>query len=666
MNSRTLHEENLKKMFLFDKFYDRQWEVIENLLKGKRVLLIEKTSFGKSLCFQYTGKYLYDNGYGMTIVFSPLIALMRDQVQNLKNKGINAEFLNSEQSNEEKNEVVTKAKNGKISILYIAPERQESFEWLELVKNIKISMIVIDEAHCISTWGHDFRPNYKRIINIVELLPKGMPVLAVTATATNKVAKDIARQLGQNILTMRGSLNRENFELAVVNVKTEDEKMLNIASFLKTIDGVGIIYTGTRGNTQIYSDWLNYLKIPSIPYHAGLTGDERINIENAFYNNEYKVIVSTCAFGMGIDKPDIRFIIHTQIPDSLLQYYQEIGRAGRDGLLSKIILFNKDDDKEIRKRFISQSKPPLISYLKTIESIKQKIGTHNNLVKEVNVKRNQMRVILQDLIEQDIIYKDGRYYFFKNSDAQFDYSIFQPMIDSKSLELENMIEYTRISSCRMKYLCNYLEDHSTSDCNRCDNCKKKSPLFEIKNEIIEKLNYFNSNHFVEQYIGSDKIRVVASSYYGTSNIGEIIHRCKYETKEDFPETCVNRVVSAYKKYYEKHDLVLFVPPSISGNLVENFAKKVAQNLGIPLSDSLIKTRETKPQKECVSAITKNENLKNAFRINDLSIIKNKNILLIDDIIDNGATIKNIAKYLLQNGALNVEAIVIAKTLVGDE
>lgn len=670
MNSRITHEINLKKIFSFDKFYDRQWEVIEKLLLGERVLLIEKTSFGKSLCFQYTGKYFFNNKQGITIIFSPLIALMRNQIQNLKKQGIEAASLNSEQTQEENQKIIQQALAGKIALLYIAPERQESLEWIEFIKQVKIAMVVIDEAHCISTWGHDFRPNYKRIIDVVGLLPKNMPVLAVTATATNTVANDIKEQLGENAKVMRGSLERENFELSVININTEDEKMLRIASLLHSIDGTGIIYTGTRANTQIYSDWLKYLGISSIHYNAGIGGEQRILVENAFYKNEYKVIVSTCAFGMGVDKPDVRFIIHTQITDSLLQYYQEIGRAGRDGKPAKIILFNKDDDKKLRQRFILQSKPHQSIYLKTIESIKHKIGTLHNLVKEINVKQNQMQVILQDLIEQNIIYKDGRNYIYKNSDAIFNYSQFQRFKDYKSSELEKMITYTTISSCRMEYLCNYLEDITAIKCGKCDNCKQKPLIINIDNDLKEKLNDFKSHYFIEEYIGSkDKtkaIHVVASSYYGTSDIGEIIHRCKYENGGDFPKVCVDRVVMAYKKFYKGHNLILFVPPTISGKLVENFANKVATKLNIQISDTLIKNRETKPQKECTSAITKNANLKDVFEVNDLNIIKNKNILLIDDIIDNGVTIKNIAKYLLKNGAKKVDALVIAKTLIGDE
>lgn len=212
----------LKNKFGFDKFFDEQWETIDLLFKGKRVLLIEKTGFGKSLCYQFPATQFE----GLTIIFSPLISLMRDQVKNLNEKGIKAKYINSEQSGEENTQTIQDAIDGKIKILYIAPERQENQEWLEAVRSMDLSMIVIDEAHTISVWGHDFRPAFRRIINLVKLLPQNLPVLATTATAIRRVQLDIEKQISGNITSIRGELIRENFELYVIKVTCEDEKLI--------------------------------------------------------------------------------------------------------------------------------------------------------------------------------------------------------------------------------------------------------------------------------------------------------------------------------------------------------------------------------------------------------------------------------------------------------
>ena len=204
----------LQETFKLPAFYDEQWKTIEKILNGERVLLIEKTGFGKSLCFQFPATVFK----GTTVIFSPLIALMRVQVKKLQSLGITAKCINSEQSIEENSLIINEAKQGKVKILYIAPERQENSEWIEATRQMDLSMIVVDEAHCISAWGHDFRPAFKRIINLVKLLPKGLPVLATTATATKPVEQDIANQIGNGISIIRGNLMRDNFKLFVIKV----------------------------------------------------------------------------------------------------------------------------------------------------------------------------------------------------------------------------------------------------------------------------------------------------------------------------------------------------------------------------------------------------------------------------------------------------------------
>jgi ATP-dependent DNA helicase RecQ len=251
--NRDKAEQLLKQRFGLDRFYDEQWETISRVIRGERLLLIERTGYGKSLCFQFPA-ILFD---GLTVVFSPLIALMRDQVSKLQALGIIAKCINSNQSDEENINVITEAKQGTVKILYIAPERQENMTWLEEVRHMKLSMVVVDEAHCISVWGHDFRPAYRRIINLVNLLPKGLPVLATTATATKRVEHDVASQITGELNVIRGNLLRENFRLYVVNVQSDDDKLIWLAQNITKLDGTGIIYTGTVVETELISKWFD-------------------------------------------------------------------------------------------------------------------------------------------------------------------------------------------------------------------------------------------------------------------------------------------------------------------------------------------------------------------------------------------------------------------------
>ncbi len=660
----------LQEKFGLSNFYDKQWMTIEKILNGERVLLIEKTGFGKSLCFQFPAVVFS----GTTVVFSPLIALMRDQIKKLEKLGIAAKCINSEQSSDENSQIINEAKQGKIKILYIAPERQENSEWIEASRQMNLSMVVVDEAHCISVWGHDFRPAFKRIINLVNLLPKGLPVLATTATATKKVQEDIARQISGDITTIRGSLMRDNFRLFVAKVSSEDEKMIWLGQNLEKIHGSGILYTGTRVDTEIYQKWLEYLKISSISYNAGLDPDSRIAIEQGLMNNKWKCIVSTNALGMGIDKPDIRFIIHTQIPQSPVHYYQEIGRAGRDGASSYIILFYNPEDKKLPEAFIEGSRPSIKKYEKVIEAIKSELLGKRDLMKITNLKQNQRRVITADLIEQGIIREvsTGRvkkYEFIPNS-KPLDTKAFEKLRDAKLQDLDCMIKYVETTDSRMKFLCEYLGDNPEQNFNNCDNTGKKKIKVAITTDWQDKLNKFRENYFPELEVeskGSNIVNGVAGSYYGASNVGRIIYRSKYEGGGDFPDFLLNLVIKAYRKTFakDKFDLIVYVPPTKSGDLVKNFAQKVSHALKIPISHNLQKSRETQEQKVFSNIYLKRDNIKNAFAYIDADEINGKNILLIDDIFDSGATIKEIGMMLTKSGANKIMPLVIAKTVGGD-
>jgi ATP-dependent DNA helicase RecQ len=670
MPSRREAEIKLKTIFGFDKFYDEQWETIEKIFKGERVLLIEKTGFGKSLCFQFPATQ-FD---GTTVIFSPLIALMRDQVKKLTALGISAKCINSEQTPEENSQIINEAKAGKIKILYIAPERQENSEWIEATRQMNLKMVVVDEAHCISVWGHDFRPAFRRIINLVKLLPTGLPVLATTATATKRVEQDVAQQIGGNITTLRGNLMRDNFKLFVVKVNSEDEKLIWLGKNLEKLPGSGILYTGTRVDTEIYSKWFEHLKISSTGYNAGLDPESRIAIENGLMNNQWKCIISTNALGMGIDKPDIRFIIHTQIPQSPIHYYQEIGRAGRDGQPSYIILFYNPKDKELPEAFIEGGRPSIKKYEKVTAAVKEELLGERDLMRRTNLKQNQIRVIKADLIEQGIIRevmigKSKKYEFVPNSQP-LNTKTFEELRNAKTKDLDSMIQYVETTESRMKFLCDYLGDTSNHTFTNCDNTGEKKIVVQTPQEWIDKLQAFREDYFPELEVeanGSNIVNGVASSYYGVSNVGAALHRSKYEGGGDFPDFLLKLVLKAFRKKFgqEKFDLVVYVPPTSSGDLVKTFATTVAQILKFPISHNLKKLRQTSEQKVFENSYLKSDNVKDAFTFSEPNEVNGKSILLIDDIFDSGATVKEVGRILTNFGAVKIAPIVIARTVGGN-
>ena len=735
--TRSEAEIKLKRIFGLDHFYDEQWRSIERILRGERILMIERTGFGKSLCYQFPATQ-FD---GITVVFSPLIALMRDQVRSLCERGIPAAYINSEQSSEENQNSIQRALNGEIKILYIAPERQENEEWVEATRQLKLSMVVVDEAHTISTWGHDFRPSFRRIINLVQLLPQSLPVLATTATATKKVQYDIEQQIGGNLTTIRGNLIRPNFQLQVVKVQSEDEKMIWLAENLNSINGTGLIYTGTRKDTEVYAKWLRFAGINATDYNAGFDADTRKSIEQGLMQNKWKCIVSTNALGMGIDKPDIRFVIHTQMPASPIHYYQEIGRAGRDGKPTRIILFynekkNGNDvatDSLLPLSFVEGSRPTTKIYQKVISLLQEEPLSERELLKKSNLKTMQVRVIKADLIDQGIIkevlYGKIKKYEYQYNAPALNTESFEALREAKLKDLHAMEEYIYTDMPRMKYLCSFLDSDETVEYSNCDNTNLERIMVSVTPEWMTKLEDFREMYFpcLElsswttrkggfrlRYIAPGKIQVektvknemgeiierpikeysnninlleynpeereiikghlgkasrlvdgYAASYYGVSNVGAAIHRSKYENGGDFPDFLLKKTLSVVgKKFRDIHfDLVLYLPPTKSGDLVKNFATKFARVIGVPISHKLIKIRITQEQKMFQNSYSKQENVSDAFDI-DEDIVKDKCIVLLDDIYDSGATLKEVGKLLTQKGAKCIVPIVIAKTIGG--
>ncbi|MDO4164063.1 MAG: RecQ family ATP-dependent DNA helicase [Bacteroides sp.] len=675
---RSQAEAILKQVFGLEHFYDEQWKTIKRLLNGERMLLIERTGFGKSLCYQFTAMLLE----GVTIVFSPLIALMRNQVNTLNAKGIPARYINSEQTQEENAQSIQDALEGNIKILYIAPERQENQEWIEATRRMKLAMIVIDEAHTISVWGHDFRPAFRRIINLVNLLPKDMPVLATTATATLRVQRDIEKQIGGDLQTIRGELVRSNLRLYVVETKSEEEKMIALSRWLNRLPGTGLIYTGTRIQTEQYTQWLKYVGIDCIGYNAGLEAEQRKDIEQGLMENRWKCIISTNALGMGIDKPDIRFIIHTQIPASPIHYYQEIGRAGRDGKPTVIILFYNSaiddngipEDYKLPKTFIESARPSIDKYEEVISLLQEEPLGLFDLMRKTNLKQTPIRVIKADLIEQgiikEVVYNGLKKYEYQFNAKSLNTDSFKELRLAKLRDLDKMIEYVYTNQPRMKYLCDFLGDYSRKDYKNCDNTDLVKRHIQITNEELMQIHTFRETCFPILELGDTKtnlINGVAGSYYGTSHVGAIIHTCKYGRKEDFPDLLVKTTLKAYHKQFgDKHfDLILYVPPTISGDLVKHFALKIGNILKIPVSDILKKKHTTNAQKVFQNHLLKKDNVSDTFIISEPEQVKGKSILLIDDIYDSGATIKEIGRMLTDMGTTEIAPLVIARTVGGE-
>lgn len=317
----------LKQYWGYDQFRSSQEDIIKSVIDGNDTLALLRTGAGKSICYQIPALCLP----GKTIVISPLIALMQDQVDALNKRDIHAKAIYSGIGYRQVDLILDNFVNGPLKILYVSPERLETDIFLERFKLSDVSLIAIDEAHCISQWGHDFRPSYFNIKNLRELKPD-VPIIAVTATATEKVANDIKERLELNKPSVfKNSFERDNISFTVMMTEEKEEALLNV---LSNINGSGIIYLRSRTKVQQLCKYLNSKKISASFYHGGLNMKTRMRVQKEWIENKQRIIVSTNAFGMGVDKSDVRFVIHYDIPPSIEEYYQEAGRAGRDGKLS--------------------------------------------------------------------------------------------------------------------------------------------------------------------------------------------------------------------------------------------------------------------------------------------------------------------------------------------
>src|SRR3989339_1601282 len=357
----------LKKYFGYDQFRPLQEEIINNVVNKKDTFVLMPTGGGKSLCFQLPALKFS----GITLVISPLIALMKDQVDNLKKNGISADFLNSTQSEKEQNEIGQKLKNNETKLLYVAPERLALPGFQEFLKTLNINLIAIDEAHCISEWGHDFRPDYRNLKILKNIFP-GTPIIALTATATPRVQEDIVGQLSlQKAKIFISSFNRENLNISIINKEKAFNKLTNLLAEYKNKSV--IIYCFSRNDTEKITEKLNKLGFNALPYHAGLNAEIRKKNQNMFIKDSINIMVATIAFGMGIDKPDVRLVVHYTFPKTLEGYYQEIGRAGRDGLPSECVMFYTYADTRKHEFFIDK-----------MEDIKLKVRAREKLNEVIN------------------------------------------------------------------------------------------------------------------------------------------------------------------------------------------------------------------------------------------------------------------------------------------
>jgi ATP-dependent DNA helicase RecQ len=640
------------------EFREGQWEAIDLAAHQKsRALIVQRTGWGKSIVYFIAAKILRDSGAGLTLLISPLLSLMRNQLLAAERLGIRAVTIHS-QNVDDWHEVEQRIKANEVDLLMVSPERLANEDFLKkFLPGIQssIGMFVVDEAHCISDWGHDFRPDYRRIVRILRLLPPAIPVLCTTATANNRVVQDIESQI-PNIRILRGQLVRPSLKLFNIVLPGQADRLAWLAQFLPKLPGSGIVYTLTVQDSRRVAAWLSQRGLAARPYHADLAAQERIDAEEELLGNRVKALVATVALGMGFDKPDLGFVVHFQRPGSVVAYYQQVGRAGRAVDSAFGVLLSGREDDTIQDYFIRTAFPSAQVMAEVARELQAaEAMTIDQLSAALNYPWGTLERALKLLEVEGAVSREQNKYARTASRWAPDVERAERVTQLRRAEVDEMKRYVEHSGCLMEFLARSLDDPAAGPCGKCMKCTGKAERQAVPAGLIqEAITFLRNDHLVidarpqwpksvvervaekwptavDRFDDSGRAKVTIPGrlraeegvlcMYGDAGWGEAVARGKYESGR-FDDALIEAAAELIRGKWKPDPMpewVTCVPSKRHPELVRDFGQRLASALGLPFALALRKARDNQAQKEMQNSASQVRNLIGGFEVMEISL-----------------------------------------------
>ena len=680
------------------EFRDGQWDAVDALVnRRERLLLVQRTGWGKSAVYFVATRMLRDRGLGATLIVSPLLALMRNQMSAAERMGVRAISINSTNRSDWP-ELRRAVLADEADALLISPERLANERFMEellLPLAGRIGLLVVDEAHCISDWGHDFRPDYRRLASVLRRMPGNLPIVGTTATANDRVIDDVQRQLG-DLTVQRGRLMRDSLHLQTIRLPTQAERLGWLAEHIEELPGTGIIYTLTTRDAEQVSDWLNARGILVRPYHANVTHDRhedsnayRQRLELALDRNEVKALVATTALGMGYDKADLGFVVHYQAPGSIIAYYQQVGRAGRGIPRAVGVLMSGVEDAEIHDYFRRTAFPEerwVTAVLGALEESEEGMGVRD-LERSLNLRYGQIEKVLKVLSVDNPapILREGTRWRRTVVPFEADVERIARLTAQRKLEWREVQSYVDEQACLMQFLSEALDDPQPEPCGRCAGCLGR-PIIDPatpRETVVAAARFLRQAEMPLMCNGQvakgsfptygwsgnlprefqpETGRVL--SRWGDAGWGSVVAHDKRNGR--FTDALVDAAAALILERWQPDPgpaWVTCIPSNRHPTLVPDFASRLAQALSLPFAPVVAKVQDNAPQKEQENRFHQCHNLDGVFAVEGR--VREGAVLLVDDVVDSNWTLTVVAALLRQAGCSAVLPFALATASPGD-